>query len=112
MLAALGGTAGLLLAPWATRLLVASQSRALDIDTSLDARVLVFGLVVSVLIGVIVSQAPILATRRVKPPQASESSSAWGGAISRRLTAHDVIVALQIAMALAMLVSASFDVGA
>ena len=110
VLAGLGGTAGLLLAPWATRLLVASQSRALDIDTSLDARVLVFGLVVSVLIGVIVSQAPILATRRVKPPQASESSSAWGGAISRRLTAHDVIVALQIAMALAMLVSAALFV--
>ena len=74
VLAALGGTAGLLIAPWAARLLVASQSRALDIDASLDARVLVFGLVVSVLIGLIVSLAPILASRRVKPPQASESS--------------------------------------
>ena len=110
VLAALGGTAGLLVAPWAARLLVASQSRALDIDASLDARVLMFGLVVSVLTGLIVAQAPILASRKVGLAQASESSSTGPTAISRRLTAHDLIVTLQIAMALAMLISAALFV--
>jgi predicted permease len=110
VLAALGGTAGLLLAPWAARLLAASQSRAFDIDAGLDARVLVFGLVVSVLAGIIVSQAPILASRRVRRAQASERPSASSGATSRRITAHDLIVTLQIASALAMLISAALFV--
>ncbi len=110
VLAALGGTTGLLLAPWAARLLAASRSRALDIDAGLDARVLMFGLVVSVLAGIIVSQAPILASRRVRLAQASESSSASSGAISRRITAHDLIVTLQIASALAMLITAALFV--
>jgi predicted permease len=110
VLAALGGTTGLVIAPWAARLLVASQSQTLAIDASLDARVLVFGLVVSVLTGVIVSQAPILASRRVRLAPASDSSSAGSGPSSRRLTAHDLIVTLQIAMALAMLISAALFV--
>jgi predicted permease len=98
VLAALGGAAGLLLAPWVARVLVASQSRALDIDAGLDVRVLMFGLVVSALTGVIVSLAPILASRRVRIAPA------------RRLTAHDLIVTLQLAMALAMLISAALFV--
>jgi predicted permease len=107
VLAAIGGTAGLVIAPWAARLLAASQPRALDIDASLDARVLVFGLVVTALTGVIVSLAPILATRKVRLAPAFESAPAGLSAVSRRLTTHDLIVTLQIAMALAMLISAA-----
>jgi predicted permease len=106
VLAALGGTAGILVAPWAARLLVASQSRPLDIDASLDARVLLFGLVVSALTGLIVAQAPIFALRGVGLAQLSENSLR-PSAISRRLSAHDLIVTLQIAMALAMLINAA-----
>jgi predicted permease len=110
VLAALGGTAGLLVAPWAARLLVASQSQAVHIDASLDARVLAFGLVVSVLTGIIVSQAPILASRRVGLHQTSDNAPAGSGASLRRPTAHDLIVTVQIAMALAMLISAALFV--
>jgi predicted permease len=106
VLAALGGTAGLLVAPWAARLLVASQSRPLDIDASMDARVLVFGLLVSMLTGLIVAQASIFGSRGVGLAQLSEKSSG-PSAISRRLSAHDLIVTLQIAMALAMLINAA-----
>jgi predicted permease len=109
VLAALGGTAGLLIAPWAARLLVASKSGALVIP-SVDARLLVFGLVVSLLTGVIVSLAPILTSRRASIAWASESSATGSGAIPRRLTAHDLIVTLQVAMALAMLISAALFV--
>jgi putative ABC transport system permease protein len=107
VLAALGGTAGLLVAPWAATLLVASQSRALDIDASVDTRVLAFGLVVSVLAGLIVALAPIFAARETGLSSVSDSSSTRPTAISRRLTAHDLIIPLQIAMALAMLINAA-----
>ena len=110
VLAVLGGTAGLAIAPWAARLLVAYQSQALDIDASPDRRVLLFALVVSVITGLAVSLAPILSSRKISLARASDSSSARPRAISRRLTAHDVIVTLQIAMALAMLVTAALFV--
>jgi predicted permease len=106
VLAALGGTAGVLIAPWAARLLVASQSRALAIDAGLDFRVVVFGLVVSVLTGLLVGQAPILASRKIALDQAFGHSSPSATA-SRRLTLHDVIVTFQIAASLTMLISAA-----
>jgi predicted permease len=107
VLAALGGTAGLLIAPWTARMLVTAQSRALDIDASLDARILLFGLVVSMLTGLIVAQAPILASRKAGLAQVAQSPPAI---ISRRLSSHDLIVTLQIGMALAMLISAALFV--
>jgi len=107
VLAALGGSAGLLVAPWAARLLLASQSRPLDIDASLDARILMFGLVVSVLTGILVSLAPVLASRNLR---LAECTADCSPRVSRRLTTHDLIVMLQIAMALAMLVSAALFV--
>ncbi|HET9395463.1 MAG TPA: ABC transporter permease, partial [Nitrospiraceae bacterium] len=107
VLAAVGGFAGLLIAPWAARLIVVSQSRGLDIDTSLDGRVLLFGLVVSVFTGLIIALAPILASRNVGLAQVSQRSSFRPTAILRHVTAHDLIVTLQIGMALAMLISAA-----
>ena len=107
VLAALGGIAGVLIAPWTARALVAAQSTGLRIESSLDPRVLVFGLFVSVLTGVIVALVPIVASRKVRLAQGAEGSSTSFGAASRRLTAHDAIVALQIAMALSMLISAA-----
>jgi macrolide transport system ATP-binding/permease protein len=107
VLAALGGIAALPIAPWTARALVAAQSTGLRIEPGLDARVLVFGLFVSVLTGVIVALVPILASRKVRLGRGSEVSGAGAGGASHRLTAHDAIVALQIAMALAMLISAA-----
>lgn len=106
-LATLGGTAGLLLAPWTTRMLIAAQPRRLEIDPSLDWRVLLFGIAATALTGLAVAQAPILASRRVSLIQAFDSSSARLGSAWRRLTTHDAIVTLQIAMALAMLIAAA-----
>jgi predicted permease len=103
MLAAVGGTAGLLLAPWAARLLVASQPHRLGIDVSLDMRVFMFGLAVSVLTGLVVGLAPILASRKVGLALGVGSSSATGP----RLPVHEIIVTFQIAISLAMLISAA-----
>ncbi len=110
MLAAIGGLAGLLTAPWATRMLIASQPLSLDIDASLNFRVLLFTLAASVVAGLLVALAPIVASRRVTFSEALERAVARPGAATRRPTAHDLIVSLQIAMALAMLISAALFV--
>jgi predicted permease len=110
VLAVLGGAAGLLAAPSAASLLVASQSPSLDIDASLDPRVLALGVVVSVLSGLLVALTPILASRRAGLGRLREAAAAGPMGISRRLMIHDVVVTLQIATALAMLVSAALMV--
>ena len=63
-----------------------------------------FVLIVSLLTGVIVAFLPILASRTVK---LTESAWTRPGAASRRVTAHDAIVTLLIAMALSMLIIAA-----
>jgi predicted permease len=107
VLAGLGGIAGMLIAPWAARALVAARSLPLDIEPGVEPRVLMFALGVSLVAGLLVALVPILASRNVRLSQTS--SSAWTGAraAGRRLVAHDAVVALQIAMALAMLINAA-----
>jgi macrolide transport system ATP-binding/permease protein len=107
VLAALGGVAAVLIAPWTARALIAAQTIALRIEPGLDLGVLLFGLFVSMLTGFVVALVPILASRKVRLVQGSEGSCTNFGAASRRLTAHDAIVAFQIAMALSMLISAA-----
>ena len=95
VLAALGGIAAIAVAPWAANAL-ASQASGLRIEPGFDPRVVAFGLGVSLLTGILIALVPIVASRKVKL------------SASRRVTAHDAIVALQIAMALSMLTAAAF----
>ena len=107
VLAALGGIAGVLIAPWTARALVAAQSTGLRIERRprpACARV-----------------RPVRVTadrrhRRARADPRVEEGEAGAGIGRRRhqlrccaspLTAHDAIVALQIAMALSMLISAA-----
>ena len=96
VLAGLGGIAAVAMSPWAAAALASAQGGGLRIEPGLDLRVAAFGLGVSLLTGVLIALVPILASRKVRL------------AASRRVTAHDAIVALQIAMALTMLTSAAF----
>ena len=107
VVAALGGTAAVLVSPWTTRALGAAHSGSLLIELSLDPRVLVFGVFVSVLTGFFVALVPIAASRRVRLALGSEGSRTALRAGSHRPGAHDVFVALQLAMALSMLISAA-----
>ena len=71
-------------------------------------RVLAFGLVASVLTGLFVGQAPILAARKVGlTPGVRELLGPTCRGTRRSFTVHDVIVTFQIAMSLAMLISAA-----
>jgi predicted permease len=119
VLAALGGLAAALVAPWTARALVAAQSNGVRIDPALDPRAVGFALLMSVVTGIIIATVPILASRRTTSWGAGQLGSrgarkpgSWGtrtGIIlaARRPTAHDGIVALQIAMALSMLITAA-----
>jgi predicted permease len=106
VLAALGGIAGVLIAPSAARALVAAQSTGLRIETGLDPRVLIIGLFVTLMSGFIVALLPILGSRKVRLVQTWNVGTGSRPA-THRLMAHDGIVALQIAMALSMLISAA-----
>ena len=108
LLAALGGTAGVLVAPWAARLLVALQPGLLDIDTSLDIRVFLFGLGVCLLTGLVVGLAPVLASSNVRVQVPANASP--GLRTYPRLTVHHVIVSCQIAVSLVMLIGAALFV--
>jgi predicted permease len=105
MLAGIGGGAGLLLAPWTARLLIASQPRPLAIDGTLDMRAFTFGLAISALAGVLVAQLPIFGSRSLTLIPGGGSSPPRSPPL--RVTAHDVVVTVQIAATLAMLVSAA-----
>ncbi|MGH9373838.1 MAG: FtsX-like permease family protein [Vicinamibacterales bacterium] len=107
VLAALGGTAAALIAPWTARALVAAQFTGLPIESTLPLRVLMFVLIVSVLAGLTVGFVPMVASRRVKFAHASEGASTGLVAAAGRPTAHDAIVVTQIALALSMLISAA-----
>ena len=109
ILASMGGSAGLVIAPSAARLLVASQPRSLGIDLGLDVRVLSFALAASLLSGIMVALAPILTSKRITLATAFERTLTTAVA-GRRLNVHDLVVALQIALALAMLISAALFV--
>jgi predicted permease len=94
VLAGLGGVAGLLAAPWVARGLVSMQSTRLEIGASLGPRLLLFGFFVSLVAAAVVALPPVRAVGRI-------------GGRMRRFVVRDGVVALQIAMALSMLVSAA-----
>jgi predicted permease len=105
LLAAAGGAAALMLAPWAARLLVAAQPYRIEFENTPDVRVLLFAVVVSAVSALIVGQAPILLSRRVGLTTAFLSASPTP--LYRRVTLHDGIVSFQIGASLAMLISAA-----
>jgi predicted permease len=107
VLAALGGLAALLIIPWTARALIMAHSTQLATELTPDPRVFVFVGLTSVLAGVAVALVPIVASRKISLLPGSVSSGVSLGSAFRRLTAHDAVVALQIAVALSMLITAA-----
>jgi predicted permease len=107
VLAAIGGLAALVLVPWTARTLTAAYATQLAIELTPDPRVVVFVVLTSALAGIAVALVPILVSRQNSVSQQRVSSAASRGSAIRRLTAHDAIVTLQIAVALSMLITAA-----
>jgi putative ABC transport system permease protein len=108
LLAAIGGTAGLLLALWGTDLLVSLSPRELaDLQqVKISVPVLGFTLAVSLLTGIIFGMAPALEATRMKLQESLKegSKSIGGGTRSNRL--RSAFVVTEIALALVLLVGA------
>ncbi|HSA55605.1 MAG TPA: ABC transporter permease, partial [Gemmatimonadaceae bacterium] len=111
VLALLGGAAGLLLARWLVRLLVALDPADIPrlAQIAIDGRVLAFTLLVSVLVGLLFGIAPALRLARTDVQLALKegAASALSGSMSRR--SHGplaFVVVAQVALAVVLLAGA------
>jgi predicted permease len=107
LLAAIGGAAGLIVAPWAADVLTTAQPGVLEIDTSLDVRVFLFGLAAAGLSGLLVGLAPILASNRIGLADVARHVGGTAAGGRRRPTLHDLVVTCQLAISLIMLIGAA-----
>ena len=110
LLAALGGVAGLLLAYSGTRAIVNLLPGALPRaeQVSLDARVLLFTLAASLLAGVLFGLAPALKSARANLAEVMKESGRGASGVRHRL--YGLFVAVEVALALVLLVGAGLMV--
>jgi putative ABC transport system permease protein len=108
LLSVAGGSAGLLLAMWGTDLLTAlgpeeiPGARAI----TLDARVLVFTLVLSVLTGILFGLAPALQASSTDPQEALREGGRTSSAGPRARRLRNLLVVAEMAVALVLLTGA------
>jgi predicted permease len=110
LLSGIGGALGLLLAIWGTSAVLGALPGALPRakEVSLDARVLLFTVAVSLLAGIVFGLAPALKTSRVDLQEVLKESARGGSAARHRL--QGIFVACEVAMALVLLVGAGLMV--
>jgi predicted permease len=110
LLAGLGGALGLLLALWGTKAVLGTLPGALprSSEVSLDSRVLLFTMALSVFAGIVFGLAPALKSSRVNLQEIlKESGRGLSGA---RHQLQGIFVAVEVAMALVLLVGAGLMV--
>ena len=106
LLALAGGGLGLVLAGWGTQAAIAVLPTTLPraAEVGLDARVLIFTVAISLLTGILSGLAPALKTSQWR---LSETLKEGGrGASSGRGRAHGVLVAVEMALAVVLLIGA------
>jgi putative ABC transport system permease protein len=106
LLAVVGDTSGALLSIWSVRLLVSlgpSDLARLD-DIGIDARVLGFTLLISVLTGLLFGLFPALQLQKYSLIEALKKGAVLKGPGSRRL--RDILVITEIALALILVIGA------
>jgi predicted permease len=111
LLSFVGGAAGVLLALWIVKALLAFKPPIdfpLAMDIEMDWRVLLFSLTVSLVAGAIFGLAPALQATRPNITTALKDTAAQGGAARTRL--RSVLVVAQIALSLVVLIAAGLVV--
>ena len=105
LLAGLGGTLGILLALWGTKAVLGTLPGAVPRanEVSLDSRVLLFTMALSLFAGIVFGLAPALKTSRVNLQEVLKES---GRGSNARHRLQGVFVACEVAMALVLLVGA------
>ena len=111
LLALLGGAAGLLATLWTARMLPQffPENETLGLDLSLDWRVLVFTLGVTLVTGMLFGVAPALQASRPNLVSSLKDESPHGQHL-RRLGLRDVLVISQLALSLVLLIGAALFV--
>jgi predicted permease len=110
-LAVLGGALALVLAHWTTRLLVLMMGtmaggRDLGLNTSVDVRVFLFTLGLSLLAGILFGIAPAWLGTQVELTPALKDGSGQAARARRRLRAGSVLVVTQVALTVIVLMGA------
>ncbi|MGH9742537.1 MAG: ABC transporter permease [Candidatus Acidiferrum sp.] len=110
LLAGFGGAFGLLLAFWGTKAVLGVLPGALPraSEISLDSRVLFFTLALSLFTGIVFGLAPALKSSRANLQQILQESGRGSSGVRHRL--QGVFVAVELAMALVLLVGAGLMV--
>ena len=110
LLAGMGGALGLLLAFWGTKAVLGTLPGALPRanEVSLDSRVLLFTIALSLFAGIVFGLAPALKTSRVNLEEILKESGRGLSGARHRL--QGVFVAVEVAMALVLLVGAGLMV--
>ena len=111
LLSFVGGAAGVFLALWILKLLLALRPPIdfpLAMDVDVDWRVLLFSLAISIAAGVVFGLAPSLQATRPNITTALKDTAAQGGAARTRL--RSVLVVAQIAISLVVLIAAGLVV--
>jgi predicted permease len=106
-----GGAVGVLLALWIVKVLLALKPPIdfpLALDVSVDWRVLLFSLIVSVIAGAVFGLAPALQSTKPNLLGALKDTAAQGGAVKTRL--RSVLVVAQISISLVVLIAAGLVV--
>jgi len=109
VLALLGGAAGLLVAFWARDLLLASRPPQFfigQIDLNLDARVLLFTLLVSLLTGIVFGVVPALQASRPDLVVELKERTGQPGHAGRRVNLRNILVVAQVALSFVSLIGA------
>jgi len=109
LLSVVGGAVGLLLAYWATGLILAFQPPipvSVAIDVGLDVRVLGFTLLAALLTGIAFGLVPALQASRPELVGALRDEAARGGGKARRFSLRNALVVAQVAMSLVLLIAA------
>jgi len=111
LLALLGGAAGLLVTQWTSGLLpkFMPDNEAVNLDLSLDWRVLVFTLGISVLTGMLFGLTPALQATRLNLLSSLKEGKIYGQK-RRRIGLRDVLVISQLAMSMVLLICAALFV--
>ncbi len=109
LLSLAGGVLGLIMAYWATGLILAFQPPipvSVALDLGLDVRVLAFTVLAALVTGVAFGLAPALQASRPDLVAALKDEAARGGRSSRRFGLRNALVVAQVAVSLVLLIAA------
>jgi putative ABC transport system permease protein len=108
VLGLLSGIAGIALASWGVRLLLAFAPAELPRiqEVTMDWRVLLFALALSLLTAILFGITPALEATRIDPHDALKESGRGGGASRRRRRLQNLLIVSQTALAVMLLIGA------